>query len=121
MSLSLALKIAEANDFNEKWMLGSVITKGGSVLAIGMNKPKNDPAYIDFWHCSVHAEIDALKKITKGDKDAKGCIMYVARICKGGDVGLAKPCTRCKATLQQANIKRVFYTIDNETYGVWNP
>ena len=117
MSLNLAKKIAEANDFNEKWMLGCVIVKGGSVLSVGMNKPKNDPAYIDFEHCSIHAEVDALKKLTK---PAKGCVMYVARYCKGGDTGLAKPCSRCALEIRNSGVKRVVYTIDNNTYGVWN-
>lgn len=117
MSLHLAKKIAHANDLHDKWMLGAVLVKSGSVISVGLNKTKNNPAYIQFEHCSVHAEIDALRKV----KSAKGCVMYVARRLKGGGWGMALPCNRCKKQLRAAGIKRAIYTIDDENYGVWEP
>ena len=44
---------------------GAVIVKGGRVLATGMNKERNHPKIVSSehikTHCSVHAEVDALK------------------------------------------------------------
>lgn len=118
MSLRLAKKIALANDEHERWMLGCVISRNSSVLGIGWNKPKNDPAFVDnYSRCSVHAEIDALSRT----KNPKGAIMYIARICKGGGFGLAKPCKRCQQVIISAEVKKVIYTIDNDTFGVWLP
>lgn len=117
MSLRLAKKIALANDLDPKWMLGAVVSKGGSVLAIGTNKPKNDPRFNDYEHCSVHAEMDALSRVS----DPKGSIIYIARVKKGGGFGLAKPCPRCQVTLKEKGIKKAIYTIDNHSFGTWKP
>lgn len=118
MSLRMAKKIALANDEHERWMLGCVISRNSSVLAVGWNKPKNDPAFIDdFTKCSVHAESDALSRT----KNPAGATLYIARVCKGGGFGLAKPCKKCQQEIFEAGIKRVLYTINNTTHGVWKP
>ena len=118
MSLRLAKKIAAANDLNTKWMLGAVVSRNRAVLALGMNKPKNDPAFIDnYAACSVHAEEDALSRVA----EPKGTTIYIARLRKNGTFGLAKPCPRCQKQLRAAGIKRAIYTIDNYSYGTWIP
>ena len=118
MTLRLAKKIAQANEEHEKWKLGCVVSRNSSVLGVGWNKQKNDPAYTDdYTTCSVHAEIDALSRT----KDPRKAIMYIARLCRGGKFGLAKPCRRCQAAITESGIKRVIYTIDNHTFGVWIP
>lgn len=111
--LNLALKLAITNDLNNQWMLGAVVKRSGAVLSFGINKPKNDPSYIDYEHCSVHAEMDALRQI----EDAKGCVIYVARITRGGAIALARPCELCWTEIVNCGIKRILWTVDSKTYG----
>jgi deoxycytidylate deaminase len=115
----MAIKLAQANDFHDQWRLGAVLSRSGSVLSFGLNKPKNDPAFMtDYLACSVHAEEDALAKVTA--QKAKGSILYVARITRAGKIAVAKPCARCQVQIIDAGIKKVLYTISKDTYGIWN-
>lgn len=60
---------------------------------------------------AIHAEARLAKKLDKNS------VVYVARLTKGGNIGLAKPCKTCEAFLRNKNVKKVFYTIDAFTYG----
>lgn len=89
---------------------GAVIVKGGSVISIGINKNRNHPTVVSSehikTHCSVHAEIDALRKV----KSAKGATIYVARSNKRGQDRLSRPCDRCHDAIREAGIRKVVYT-----------
>jgi len=115
--------VAESNDTYPKWRLSAVIVKGGAVLSVGQSKLRTNPAVCDFdepgvrERVSIHAEMDALKRCG----NPKGAVIYVARIGRSNDIGLAKPCRSCQKKLIAAGIKRVVYTINNVEYGVWPP
>lgn len=93
---------------------GSVIVKGGRVISTGFNKERNHPMYVSSEHiktdCSVHAEIDALKKA----KDASGATVYVARVNRKGQARDSRPCNRCYKSLIDSGIKKIIYTISEE-------
>lgn len=93
---------------------GSVIVKGGRVISTGINKERNHPKIVSSEHiktdCSVHAEIDALKKA----KDVNGATIYIARVNKRGEARDSKPCSRCYVALRNNGIKKVIYTISEE-------
>jgi pyrimidine deaminase RibD-like protein len=119
MSLKYAIKIAEANDAYPKWKLGCVIKKGGAVQSVGWSMWKYDPMFIDdHSNCSTHAEVHALRQMRY---DAHNCTMFVARALKGGGLGLAKPCVNCQTLIEDAGIKRVVFTVDNDRQDVWRP
>lgn len=119
MSLNYAIKIAQANQQYPKWPMGTVIKKGGAVQSIGWNIKKSDPLFLDdHSNCSVHCEVHALRQM---NYKAHGCIMFIARQLKGGGIGLAKPCANCQVIIKDSGIKRVTFTIDDDTYGTWKP
>lgn len=93
---------------------GSVIVKGGRVIGTGMNKERNHPKIVSSEHiktdCSVHAEIDALKKA----KDTNGATVYIARVNKKGQARDSKPCSRCYSALRSNGIKKIVYTTSEE-------
>lgn len=65
---------------------------------------------------SVHAEARVLKKA------GHGAIIYVAKVQKStGEWGLAKPCDDCMKLIRNKNVKRVYYTIGPNEYGVIDP
>lgn len=93
---------------------GSVIVKGGRVIATGINKDRNHPAIVSSEHiktdCSVHAEIDAIKKA----KDATGATVYVARVNRRGQARDSRPCNRCYSALKSNGIKKIIYTMSED-------
>lgn len=94
---------------------GAIITKGGRVIAVGINRMRNDPSMPvtdPKTQFSVHAEVAAIKAC--GNTDLRGATIYVARVNKCGDPMMSKPCERCQAALVKAGIRKVYYTIDSE-------
>ena len=93
---------------------GSVIVKGGRVISTGINKDRSHPRIVSTEHikdhCSVHAEIDAIKKA----KDVTGATIYVARVNKRGKARDSRPCTRCYEVIKNNGIKKIIYTTSEE-------
>jgi deoxycytidylate deaminase len=113
-AMNLALSMAGKAE-NPKWRLGSVLWRGGSVIACGYNKRRNDPVFIEddkHYECSVHAEIDAIKRAKKPE----GATIYVARITPAGAQALAKPCCRCQKAIKDAGIKKIVFTTSENTW-----
>lgn len=97
--------------------------RGGSVLATGDSKLLSNPAQCEFLSgmpkpkVSLHAEIDALKRCGNSHK----ATLFIARIGRNDKIGMAKPCQSCQDSIKKSGIKRVIYTVNNETYSVWTP
>jgi deoxycytidylate deaminase len=93
---------------------GSVIVKGGRVISTGMNKDRSHPRIVSSEHikdhCSVHAEIDAIKKA----RDVHGATIYVARVNKRGEARDSRPCKRCYEAIRKNGIKKIVYTTSEE-------
>lgn len=48
-----------------------------------------------------------------------GATIYVARVRKGdGSFAMAKPCRNCQKVLRSKKVKKVYYTISQNEYGV---
>ena len=93
---------------------GAVIVRGGSVISIGINKNRNHPTVVSSehikTHCSIHAEIDALRKV----KNAKGATIYVARVNRKGKARDSRPCNRCYEIIKNNGIKKIVYSTSEE-------
>lgn len=88
----------------------ALIYRAGKVLSVGINKLHNDPSnWIDIEGISTHAEIDAIRKV-KDKSQLRGAVLYVARVSKGGNVALSKPCHRCQQVIEEVGIKKVIHT-----------
>jgi deoxycytidylate deaminase len=89
---------------------GAVIVKGGSVISVGINKSRNHPTIVSSehikTHCSVHAEVDAMRKV----KNLKGATIYVARVNRRGQDRMSRPCDSCSRAIRESGIRKVIYT-----------
>lgn len=95
--LNVAIEIAKTS--KHRFRMGAVVVKGGSILAVGVNRRTNDASQegMDWRHCSVHAEASALKKAGY-PRNAK---IFVARVLKDGTTpAIAKPCFQCAALIE---------------------
>lgn len=109
--------LEQAKKSPHRWKMAAVLTKSGRTLNIANNQPKNSPntSGVPLNRCSTHAEV-AVTRMT----DARGSIIYIARIGRNGQAALAKPCKACQAHMRELGVKRAVWTIDRNSYGVTN-
>ncbi len=107
--LSVARYLATKSESRHRH--GAVIVKGGRVVGTGFNKDRNHPDFVSpehiKTHCSVHAEVEAIRDA--GWK-VKGAVLYVARVNSQGTDRYSKPCERCMTVIEDNQIKKVIYT-----------
>ena len=119
--VDLAKKLAESSSYSLH-RHGAVLVKGGSVLNWSANQNK-----VQRWaqrfrshgcgHATHHAELGAVLGVAR-DKTT-GSDVYVVRISKKGSLLMSKPCEMCQELLPHVGVKRVFYSIDDETMGCY--
>lgn len=106
--LDLAVRMSEGSEVDMKH--GAVIVKNGRVMSLGVNKWRNQHLQqtTKTWEpiLTTHAEMDALSRVS----DARGMVIYIARIDSDGNRKLSRPCWRCMDALYKAGVKRVVYT-----------
>jgi len=127
--LEYALRKAAAHDYSPHlgYRLCAVVVRGGSVLSVGYNRHSTNAfveAYTDQvlgtgigYSLSTHAEMDAVVRVRQ-KTDLRGSKMYVCRILKNGDAGISRPCPVCQHVIASYGIKRAYYTIKDNEYGV---
>lgn len=126
--LKIAEKFALEHDYDDplEYYLCAVIVRGGGIVSVGYNK-KSTNGFVEHFadlvrgerdYClSTHAEMDAVLK-ARGKTDLRGCKLYVVRIKPSGGLGMAKPCEICQHIMYNYGIRRAYYSIDDEEYGV---
>ena len=107
-----ALSLA-ATSGHHKFKHGAIVARNNLVLASGTNV-KRCPAYIDWEHASVHAEIRAIKGLRVG----KHTTIYVARTNRFGDPMLSRPCDACWDQLVTAGVSEVVYSLPDGSFAV---
>jgi deoxycytidylate deaminase len=108
--IRLAEKQAKKSTFM-RHRLGAVITKGNRVLSTGYNEIRYSKV---LGKPTVHAEEAAVLKLLKRghQTDLVGSSIYVTRFTKGGNIGCAMPCVRCRSLLRSVGVVRAFYSDD---------
>lgn len=128
--IRLAKQYIESHDYDAKqdFRLAAVIVRGGNVVSVGYNKHATNSFvehYTDLarggdrnYALSTHAEMDAVLK-GREKTDLRGCKIFVARLRNDTrDLGMSRPCEICQHVLYNYGIKRAFYSIDPNTYGI---
>lgn len=112
----LAIRIAQFNN-HKSYCFGAVGIRSDGVMVCARNgqsfSTKVDSVFIK--NIKSHAEGRIVRKLNIGS------IIYVARVTKENEVSLAKPCKGCSCIIKSKKISKVYYTIDNNYYGVWFP
>ena len=106
----LAGRMAVSKKDRRTYLIGAVAIRGDGTLVCSMNGPTPQPTR------EVHAEYKVCQKLDYG------ATIYVARIKVGnGNFGNAKPCQVCRKILRSKKVKKVYYTISHNEYGVYYP
>lgn len=105
--LELACRIAAGACWQEKhFLLAAVAQREDGAIVTATNIRTQDRIH------SAHAEYRALKKA------GTGATLWVARIDRYGQWAMAKPCSKCESLIKNKRVKRVYYTISPNEYGV---
>jgi deoxycytidylate deaminase len=116
-----ARRAAESSDF--KVRVGAVAVWRRKVIASAASQNKTKPVQ-KYWNkfrsfsqneeClpKLHAEIALISKLQKLDIDMRDVSVYVYRICKSREKGLARPCAACISAIRNAHISRIYYSTD---------
>ena len=104
--MKLAYNEAHKAYKREEMPVGAVIVKNGKVIAKGYNKKEKTKNAI------MHAEIIAIKKACKKNKDWRlnECTMYVT----------LEPCIMCMGAIVEARIKNIYCGIKNNKSNIYN-
>lgn len=106
-NLNLAGKIAISKDNGRAFLLGALGIRKDGVMVFAANSTSQEPDR------RGHAEYRMAAKLDRGST------VYVARIrLLNGEFAMAKPCFSCEKVLKSKRVKRVYYTISNNEYGV---
>lgn len=108
MSFRIAKREALKSNFKQH-RLGAVIVKGNRILSTGYNSRRYSKI---IGTETLHAEAAAILKLLKERRlhDLSGSEIYVTRYTGGGNVGLARPCERCRELILSCGIRMVHYT-----------
>ena len=101
----VALK-GDTKEANRRYRLGAVGVRTDGAIVTANNIPIRSP------NPDAHAEARLCRKLNWGST------IYVVRILRDGLMGLARPCRDCQATMRLRGVKRCYYSIDNNEYGV---
>lgn len=118
-----AKRAAEESDF--KVHVGAVAVYQGRVIASAASLEKTHPMqkmynsrFREFNQVGLslpkmHAEIGLFAKLKKMEIPMHDVSVYVYRICKSREHGLARPCPACRAALKEIGIRKFYYTLDD--------
>lgn len=117
-----AAEIAITSNF-EKHRLGCIAVLKSKIIAASPNKLKTHPLQKEFdkyrnFNCesdlknmhSLHAEISCLNMIKCQDINYKDVELYIVRIRKDGNFGLARPCPACFNCILSKGIHNIYYS-----------
>jgi tRNA(Arg) A34 adenosine deaminase TadA len=117
--LKMAGEIAIPNnklDNRSFWLAAIGIRKDGVIVSSrnGASEFSNIiPKYMKL--PKAHAEGRLIRKLGKGGT------VYISRISrKDRSYCMARPCQMCQVMLRGAFVDKVYYTVNNNQYGIWN-
>jgi len=121
--MDLARRMAYNSD-HEDFRHGAVLVRGHNVINVSFNKN----SFCSFGsrfrqmegmqgNATVHAEIGVILGLDRSITD--GATVYVCRVGKGGDFRLSRPCAMCYHAMKHVGVRKVVWSIDDETCGCY--
>jgi tRNA(Arg) A34 adenosine deaminase TadA len=113
-----AARIAIPTDPYDKraFILGAVGVRKDGVMVSAKNGAVISSTFDDYRIIGdAHAECRVIRKLGKGGT------IYVARVLKkDGTLAMARPCGSCRLRCAAAGVRKVYYSIDTDHYGVYH-
>src|SRR5271165_3504233 len=105
----IAGKTAMSKSDSRSFLLGAIAIRKDGVMVRALNSPTEMP------NRQIHAEYRICSKIDYG------ATVYIARVrLIDGKFGMARPCKWCFKALASKRVKKIYYTINHDEFGVIN-
>lgn len=118
-----AAEVANQSTF-DNYHLGCIAVLKNKIIASSPNKLKTHPLQAEYdrfreFNCisdpknmhSLHAEIACLNMIKPYQEISfKDLELYVVRVRKDGNFGLARPCSACMNLIMSKGIRKIYYS-----------
>lgn len=108
---------AVAHCSNYKFKHGAILVRGGSIIKSAYNKGR-PVSFLNKFHknnrASLHAEIGCILNLDK--RKTANCDIYVIRLDAAGKFALSKPCAMCQLACKEMNIRRIYYSVDENNF-----
>jgi len=113
----LARNVAFNSDYG-KIRHGALLVRGGSVINSCFNKDKFCSFGTKFRSpargpATIHAELGCILGLARGV--TTGSDIYVCRVNRKGEFRNSKPCAMCHEVLKHVGVRRVYYTMSDNT------
>jgi deoxycytidylate deaminase len=111
----IASQVATAKDDLRSFKIGALAIRSDEVIVCSANGPVQIDDCIYKGSCvrASHAEMRLCNKLDVGS------VVFVVRIRPiDGKYGLARPCSNCLPVLLSKGVSKVYYTIDEFSYGI---
>lgn len=117
--LNLAIEISRQFDHQHNSHHAAVIAKGNKFISMGCNLKQTSPRSNSKYNY-IHAELNALLRSDYSNLSRSS--MFVARtgFINRSRIMLSRPCCFCKKIIINSPVKIVYYTINDNTIGVWD-
>lgn len=118
-----AAEIASLSNF-DRYHVGCIAVLKNRIVSASCNKLKTHPKQAEYdkyrefnniksdpknMH-SLHAEIACLSMIKEHDINYKDLELYIVRLRRDRDYGLARPCAACMNLIMNKGIRRIYYS-----------
>lgn len=103
-----AADIAIKGGVIRRYKIGAVGVRTDGTMVKSKNTPCRRP------EPNAHAEARVCRKLDRGST------VYVVRVLSDGSYAMARPCRTCRKIMKIRGIKRCYYSINNNEYGVIN-
>lgn len=106
----MAGQIASSKKDVRHFLVGAIGLRSDGVMVESFNSPTPFPVR------QIHAEYRLLNKLDYNSN------IYVARL-KGENIshfGMSAPCADCAKYIRTKKVNRVYYTINDSKYGIWD-
>lgn len=110
--ISFAERVARKYSSDSRHMVAALQIRGGHVINFGVNSVRysRDCSYFD---CSLHAEVDLVRKSGFDLRGDKICIYRFNRAQGEGDARTSRPCPLCVNLLVQADAGRLIFKVND--------
>ena len=105
------------SDLRSFW-LGAVGIRRDGVMVSSKNGAVSFSSSVQMNNINVnsHAETRLLRKLGRDG------VIFVSRVLrKDRSLAMARPCSDCQFKIRSHRVKRVYYTINDNQYGIWFP
>jgi tRNA(Arg) A34 adenosine deaminase TadA len=105
LAKQVAMK-GDSCDASRQHRLGAVGIRSDGIIVSASNIPCRQQ------NASSHAEARLVRKLNHSSE------VFVVRVLRNGELGNAHPCINCQTTMRLRGVRRAYYSISNDDYGI---